>query len=198
MIQLSCLTNSYGRFGPFAALELLRETGIRFVELPIRTAGVPSFFKETPLLTDGSSPAEIDRALALIDGAGLKLGSCNITSGNPLETGVLELTLRKLDVAARLGVALVVSGGGEIQSETDWPVLIDHLRRIGDASAALGITYCCETHPGTCRNADGMLELMRRVDHPHVRLNFDTGNIFYYNEHPDLLGELRRVLPFVQ
>lgn len=198
LIHLSCLTNSYGRFGPLAALDRLPETGIRLLELPIRTAGVPSFFMETPLLTDTSSRDEVEQVRRQLVRAGLQLSSCNITSGNPLEIGVLELTLRKLDVAAQLGVPLVVAGGGEIHSDADWPMLVDHLRRIGDAAARHGITYCCETHPGTCRNADGMLELMRRVDHPQVRLNFDTGNIFYYNDNPDMLEELRRVLPFVR
>ncbi len=38
-----------------------------------------------------------------------------------------------------------------------------------------------------------MLQLMSEVDHPHVRLNFDTGNIAYYNRALDLCEELKRV-----
>ena len=38
-----------------------------------------------------------------------------------------------------------------------------------------------------------MLDLMTDLDHPSVRLNFDTGNIAYYNEGVDPADELEKV-----
>ncbi|MCA9084783.1 MAG: sugar phosphate isomerase/epimerase [Planctomycetaceae bacterium] len=197
-MHLSCLTNSYGRFGPEAALELVPRTGVTFLELPVRNEGMVSFFKETPLLTDASDPDTVQRVLERIHDAGLRLSSCNLTSGNPLQAEALERTLRKIRIAGQLGVSLVVAGGGEIESDEDWPTLVNHMRQIGDAAEEQGIIYCCETHPGTCQNADRMLEFLDRVNHPQIRINFDTGNIFYYNEGLDVYHELQRVLPSVR
>ncbi len=197
-LRLSCLPNSYGRFGPLAALEHLPRVGVHALELPIKNAGVPSFFKETPLLTDASSPDEVQRVRQQVEEAGLELSSCNISSGNPLDRMVLTRTLSKLELVRQLGVRLVVAGGGEVTGSSDWPQLIANLRQLGDFAAERSIIYCCETHPGTCENSGRMLELLDAVDHPHVRINFDTGNIFYYNEQPDLLQELRAVMPFVR
>lgn len=197
-MKIACLTNSYGRFGVEAALRLLPAVGIDWLELPIKTAGVPSFFKETPLLTDASSEREIAAALRLVESSGMQVCTCNISSGNPVDKDALERTLRKVDIAARFRPTHLVAGGGEIRDDRQWPQLVDHLRRIGDRCSALGIMYCCETHPGVCQNAERMLELMARVDHGFVRINFDTANLFYYNRDVNLLEQLEQVLPYVE
>ena len=54
------------------------------------------------------------------------------------------------------------------------------------------MTLALETHKGPTQNAEAMLALMGDVDHPHVRLNFDTGNIAYYNEGVDPCDELEQ------
>lgn len=195
---ISCFTNSYGRFGPRAAIERLRSAGIAHLELAIKTHGVKSIFGEEPILTDRSTPGDVDAVRALLDEHGVRLSSCNITCGNPLDADVVAITQRKLELAAALGVSLVVAGAGEATSEPERSQLDDHLRRIGDFAGERGITYCFETHPGLCQNADGMLATMDQLAHPQFRLNFDTGNILFYNDGEDGLDELRRVVPFVR
>jgi inosose dehydratase len=43
-----------------------------------------------------------------------------------------------------------------------------------------------------------MLRLMSDLDHDHIRINFDTGNIAYYNRGADPAAELRQVAPLVR
>ncbi len=181
-----------------AAIEHVRSTGIAQLELAIKTQGVPSIFGEEPILTDASSTADVQAVQELLAEHGLELSSCNITSGNPLLDEVVELTKRKLQIAKALRVSLVVAGAGEAQDGIALRRLEDHLRRIADCAGELGITYCCETHPGLCQDADRMLETMSRLDHPQLALNFDTGNLLFYNEGRDPVAELRRVMPFVR
>lgn len=195
---VACFPNSYGRFGPRGGIPLLRQAGITHVEMPIRTDGVPSFFKEDPLLTDRSGAEDVAAVLRLLAEHQLTACSCNITSGNPLDRKVLAVTKRKLEVAAALGVTLVVAGAGEVEAQEQLPQLHTHLREIGDHAARLGITYCFETHPGLCQNAEGMLVTMQSLDHDHLRLNFDTGNLYYYNRDVDLESSLRQVRPWVR
>ena len=38
---------------------------------------------------------------------------------------------------------------------------------------------------------------MRRINHPNVRVNFDTGNITYYNAGADVVAELKKVIDYV-
>ena len=60
------------------------------------------------------------------------------------------------------------------------------------------MTLALETHKGPTQNAEAMLALMSEVDHPHVRLNFDTGNIAYYNKGTDPCDELDKVKHLVR
>lgn len=195
---VSCLTNSYGRFGPVAAMESLHDTGLTHLELNIKNHGVPSFFKETPLLTNGSTPEDLERVKDLLQQHKVQLSSCNITSGNPLDPEIVLITKQKLDLVHQLGIDLVVAGAGEIEQESQRETLYQHLKDIGDYAAEKGITYCFETHPGICVNAAGMVRTMNDLDHPQLKINFDTGNINYYNEHADVIESLREVAPFVK
>lgn len=196
--MLACFPNSYGRFGPRGAVPLLRSAGIEWIELPIKTAGVPSFFQETPLLTDVSTPGDCREVERFLAENGVRVAGVNLTTGNPLDPTLLEKTLRKLDVAAHFGATPAVGGAGEAADEPQLQTLYEHLRRIGDRAAALGITYCFETHPGLCRNADGMLQTMQALRHPHLKLNFDTGNILYYNAGESVEASLQRVVSDVR
>ena len=76
--------------------------------------------------------------------------------------------------------------------------MVENLRRLGDLAGAIGIDLAVETHKGPTQNADAMLALMAEVDHPRVRLNFDTGNIAYYNDGADPVAELDRVKHLVR
>jgi len=38
---------------------------------------------------------------------------------------------------------------------------------------------------------------MRRINHPNVRVNFDTGNITYYNNKADVVAELKKIIDYV-
>lgn len=192
-MKIACFPNSYGRFGPNAAIDLLPSAGIKWLELPIKNHGVPSFFKEEPVLTENSTPATIFALKERIAEAGLQVCSCNITSGNPLQEDVVERTLKKLTIAHQFGVDRVVAGGGELEQEDQWPTLIGNLKRILNRAEELGIQYCCETHPGTSQNAEAMLELLEKVNYPNLKINFDTGNIFYYNKKVDLFQQMELI-----
>ncbi len=157
-ILVSCFSNSYGRFGVRGAIENLRRAGLDHLELPIRTAGVSSLFGDEPMLTPQSTADDLKRLDALLAEHGVRVSSCNVTSGNPLERSVVELTKRKLDVAARFDVQTVVGGAGAIPDERSRDVLYGHLTELGDRARDLGIVYCCETHPGICVNHSGMLQ----------------------------------------
>ena len=179
---ISCLTNSYGRFGAQAAIEQVRDAGLEWIELPIRTTGADSIFGDEPLLTDQATSNELSAVTRRLADHDVRLSSCNVTSGNPLDPAVLAVTFRKLDLASDLGVDLVVGGAGEARTDDDLSALYANLRQIGDHAGKRGITYCFETHPGICQDHGGMIDTMHELEHPHLSLNFDTANILYYNQ----------------
>ena len=71
------------------------------------------------------------------------------------------------------------------------------LRTAGDNAAAHGIKICLETHPILCHNGDEALRTIEGTAHDNVRVNFDTANIYYYNENVDAVEELKKVVTYV-
>ncbi len=80
-------------------------------------------------------------------------------------------------------------------------VIYERLRAAGDAAKRYGVIIALETHPDLGTNGDVQKETMRAVDHPNVRVNFDSGNITYYNKKtsaPDELGKSIRYVATVE
>ncbi len=82
---------------------------------------------------------------------------------------------------------------GDTPRETVWK----RLREIGEAAAARDVVVAMETHPDLVENAENSRATMDAVDHPNLRVNFDTANIYYYNEGASAVDELRESAEFV-
>lgn len=76
-------------------------------------------------------------------------------------------------------------------------VVYERLRRAGELAKRHNVTISLETHPDLCTNGDVQLETMKAIDHPNVRVNFDTANITYYNQSADALAELKKIIEYV-
>lgn len=76
-------------------------------------------------------------------------------------------------------------------------VIYERLRQAGDIARKHGVTIALETHPDLGTNGDVHLETMNRINHPNVRVNFDTGNIHFYNRNADAPTELKKIIDYV-
>lgn len=81
--------------------------------------------------------------------------------------------------------------------EADRKDVYRRLRRVGDIAGEYGLTVALETHPDLVTNGALGRSTMDAVAHPHIRVNFDTANVYYYNEGTNAVAELERVLPYV-
>ncbi len=102
---------------------------------------------------------------------------------------------RSLETVDEMGVSVVftsVKAGG-----TDRDVVYGRLREIGNAAASNGIVVAMETHPDLITNSDVALETMKAVNHPSIRVNFDTANVHYYNENVNAVEEFEKIVDYV-
>jgi len=117
----------------------------------------------------------------------------------PLALGEEETVqpyLERLEKVSAIGTAKVfssVKGSDEVERG----VMMARFRGIAERAAEMGVTICTETHPPFGHNAAEMLETMQDVDHPNVRINFDTANVYYYNEDCTAVSELQQVVDYV-
>src|SRR3954451_1144618 len=181
---LSCFTNCYGPSGVWTAVERIRAAGIDHLELALRGHNFGGLvIPESAVITEKADDATARSFCEHLAGHGVKVSGCNVGGADIRTREGLELTQRRIEFAKRwFDVAVVVSGAGQPADADERRTVLEHLRQIGDTAGALGITVALETHKGPTQNARAMLALMDDLNHPSVRLNFDTGNIAYYNE----------------
>lgn len=170
---LACRPASYQKFAD-GAYPHLASIGVKHVEIAV--------------------PEDIDAELARLAEHGLSVTS--VQAKCELETGdAAERFKPQIDATVRLGAKLMFVSANT--KGTEKSVCYERLRAMGDDAAAAGVTIVLETHPDLITNGDVARETMEGVDHPHVRVNWDTANVYYYNEGVDGLAELEKVLDFL-
>jgi inosose dehydratase len=197
---ISCFTNCYGAAGVWVAVERIKEAGIDHLELALRGHNFGGLvIPESAVITEKADDASVGSFCEHVARHGVKISGCNVGGADIRTREGLELTERRIQFAARwFGVAVCVTGAGQPVNEGEYQTVVENLRHLGDAAGESGVTLALETHKGPTQNAGAMLALMMAVDHPHVRLNFDTGNIAYYNRGADPCTELEKVKHLVR
>ena len=116
-------------------------------------------------------------------------GRCDLQQPN-----IAEQMRPQFEACAYLGtsICLLALGGGGLDQAT----LRDRLRRIGDEASRFDITVVLETHPDLVTSGDEGRRTMQLVDHPAIRINFDTANVYFYNAGVTALTELEKLLPW--
>jgi L-ribulose-5-phosphate 3-epimerase len=172
---IACRLASYGAFEERAWTHL-PEIGIRHVELPAPEPSEQKAVKQR-LLEHGLEASSVQ-------------ARCDI--GKPDAVDVMWPQLQAcFELEAKICFLSVKAG------DTDRTVVWDRLRAIGDAAAQLGVIVALETHPDLVTNGQIGRATMEAINHAHVRINFDTANVYFYNEGATATGELARILDYV-
>jgi L-ribulose-5-phosphate 3-epimerase len=197
---VSCFTNCYGESGVWTAAARIKDTGIDHLELALRGHNFGGLvIPESAVITEKADDQTAQAFCAHLLEHNVSISGCNVGGADIRTKEGIELTERRIRFAARwFGVKICVSGAGQPADDAERQTIIAHLSRLGDTAADCGVTLALETHKGPTQNAAAMLALMNDVDHPHVRLNFDTGNIAYYNQGANPCDELDKVKHLVR
>jgi len=159
------------------AYELLPQTGVQAIELS----------------PPGDGDYERCRCLAEKNGMQIATVATGVQLRNADSVAAFETVMER---TAGIGTRkLFVSVQGK-EGEAD-EGLIANLRQLCDKAAELDLTLCMETHPPYGTNGEVALATIREVDRPALGYNFDTANIYYYNEGTDSVTELAKALEHV-
>ena len=139
-------------------------------------------------------PHEVDQVLNDLKSHGLTatslLASCDVQDAN-----VVPNFQTTLEIADRMGVQILfVSVRAD---DSDRNTVYDRLKQIGEKAAVSNIKVCLETHPDMAHNGEVALETMQAVNHPNICVNFDTGNVYYYNHDVTAAGEIEKIIDHV-
>jgi len=171
---IACRPASYAPY-EHVAFEHLASLGIRYVELPLPVEDPATLIEK--LRRFGLQASSVQ-------------GFCDVTRDDT--DGQIESQVPAIQALNARYLLVSVQAGG-----TPRELVWQRLRQAGDVAARFDVTICLETHPDLVTNSDIGLETMAAVNHPNVRINFDTANLYFYNRGIDAVAELRRLVPFV-
>jgi len=174
--------STFTAYGEFPAL------GIHHVEVPASPGGAGGI---VPEVMNADDVQRFKDRLTKIGVTPVSVGIyCNF-----LDHRQVAAALRRIDFAEALGAPVVVSDATrKLEVDDDeWRRLVNALRYAGDYAADHGVKIALETHGGLTRNGSLAAKLLSAVDHPAVGVNYDTGNIYYYNEGLDPVDDIKLV-----
>jgi sugar phosphate isomerase/epimerase len=173
---VSCRPESYRKYRD-EAYEHLAKIGVHHVELVM------------PKIED------VDSVLKELERHGLSIASlhapCNIQNKNVSDEFKLPV-----EVAQRVGAKKILASvqADDLEVRTAY----QRLRDIEAIAAEANLIVILETHPDLATNGGVSRQTMEGVDHPNVRINFDTANIHYYNECADTVEEMKKILEYIE
>ena len=166
---------SYGKYQD-AAWAHLQSIGVKHIFLPV------------------PAPADMEATMKKLKDHGLDAPVVRGSAELSKDSFVADITAQ-LDVCAKMGVKYMFLSA----KRENVPLEEAHarLRAAGDAAKAKGVTITLETHPDLGTNGDVQVQTMKAVNHPNVRVNFDTANITYYNKNTSAVAELKKSIALV-
>ena len=110
------------------------------------------------------------------------------------EVSVMYLQ-RAIQFAAVLGAPVVNTDESYrpdwIADDEVWPVMRYTLKTVLRVAERYGISIGIEPHQAISKTTDGLLKIASLVDHPLLRINYDTGNAYLAGE--DIYEALERI-----
>lgn len=172
---LGCRLANYGKFEA-DAWSHLPAIGIHYIFLNVPPAD------------------QVDAVRQKLAQSGLKVAVLRGQADLAQESAVEELG-RQAAVCQKLGVHyMFLSPKHEGVSKE---VACERLHRVGDLAQQHDVIVTLETHRDLGTNGDEHVATMKRINHPNVRVNFDTGNVSYYNRGTDAVTELKKCIDYV-
>ena len=173
--MLACRLANYGKFQD-AAWAHLPSIGFKYV------------FMNVP------APQEVPDIKARLNKHGLKLAVIRGNTDLSKSSSVDELAVQ-CQTCERLGVKYMFLSPKH--PGVDKATAYRRLRQAGDAAKKHGVIIALETHPDLGTNGDVHVETMKRINHPNIRVNFDTGNVTFYNHNTNAAAELEKCIEYV-
>ena len=174
-LRLACRLANYGPYQDIA-LAHVHDIGLKYVFMSI------------------PKPEEVAGLLEQLKANDLQVLVVRGDTNLSLESAVDELAIQ-LDTCEKLGVHYMFLSPKRHDAPRE--VVFERLRRAGDIAAKHDVTIVLETHPDLGTNGAVHVETMQAINHPNVQVNFDTGNITFYNTNTDAIAELKQCIDYV-
>jgi sugar phosphate isomerase/epimerase len=174
---LACATQSYGKFSLERALQGIAGAGLEYVELAAIAGHVEHIKPEEMGAKDVEALKELLKQNGLT--AVSISGHCDLPSAEGA-----RLFKARLELARQLGIKVVNTAAGKIETPEDEENFLENIRALADFAAEYGIVIALETHGGILGTAKQCRETLEWVGKSNVLINYDPANLVFYEGLP--------------
>lgn len=169
----------FDKYGLEEAFRDTSEIGIKYIELVNAKGFIENIIKKPEEMTR----SDIDKIMDLERIFGVDVYAISVYFYLMKENAVPRLK-KVIEVAREIGIYYVITDTGEIGMEEDdkKAVFFRDIIEIAEFAESKNITLCFEIHGGWYSNGKQVAEIIKKIDHPNVRLNYDTGNAIYFGD----------------
>ena len=149
----------------------------------VTAAGCPhiDLFVSANHLPYNMSASDAEALVTRLNDLGLTVHCLNANLGLMDAVGV-ERTKVAIGLAPRIGARFISNTiAGPDSHEEDLDLFMAHIGSVAEHAAAEGITVCLETHGDKTGCGRQIIEVVRQVGHPSVKINYDTANSMFYS-----------------
>lgn len=189
--SIAVVSSSYRNYSAREVMEGISKAGFKYIEL-VSIPGTHTIMPRPEIKVD---KLVVDSVVKECKQHGLTLqciaGHCRLMKENSVED-----FKKVLDFASLANVKFVTTDTGEVNGRDDEKKFYTDIREIGDYAKIKEIIVCLEMHGEWCNNGKKGAEIIKTINHPNIKLNYDTANvIFYGNVKPET--DIQNALPYM-
>ncbi|MGV3484195.1 MAG: sugar phosphate isomerase/epimerase family protein [Planctomycetaceae bacterium] len=174
--QIACMTLPYSAFPLQRALSGIHAAGFRFVAWGTTHQDSPGGERIPVLSPDAPVEQAVDLAKRCRD-QGLE-PLMMFSTVYPEAPQGLEVLTRRIEQAGAAGIAQVLTfGHTQGDSRAVW---IERLKKLGPIARDHGVLLVIKQHGGATGTGKACADIVREVDDPGIRVNYDAGNVMDY------------------
>ena len=167
-------TESYHPYTLDEALTGAGKAGFRYVEL----AAIPQWSEHLSLDLDNDG---IDNLKEKLDNYGLKVSGINANTGLMTEEGA-TLAKKAISIANKLGASIVSNTISGPEPREIPHQFMKFIGNVAEHAKSEGVLLGIEIHGEHTSNGALTKKIIEQVNHPNVKINYDTGNCVYFGD----------------
>ncbi len=188
---IGVVTSTYPNFSGVEAMEGISKAGFKYIEL----ASAPAFFEHMPRPEKSTDKNIVDGVLDLCKKYNLTLQTIAGHTRMMKEDSVKNFKT-VIDFANLAGVKFITTDAGDVNGKDDEKKFYADVSELSEYAQDKGISICFEMHGNWCNNGKNGAEIIKVINRPNIRLNYDTGNVILYGKtRPE--EDIKYALPYM-
>lgn len=171
----ACMTLPYSNFSLQRALQGIRASGYHHVAWGVTHRD--DQMREVPVLKEDAPPQEATELGKRCRDMGLE-PVMMFSTVYPEQDNALEIFKNRIKQAAAAGIDQVLTFGHTQGARRD--VWVERFKTLGPIASDHGVTIVIKQHGGGTGSGQACEQIVREIDHPNIKVNYDAGNVMDY------------------